>query len=88
MCYGYGDGSAALYATADDSDMLITSSNGVLVMNSTNSMRNVSCIVSPMTLALQTQCSASDPALKVSCRSRSRLISLEARDGSVHSSTV
>jgi hypothetical protein len=88
MYRGYEDGSAALYATADDSDMLITSSNGMLVMNSTNSMRNASCIVAQMTLAWQTQCSARDHALKVSCRSKSRLISLDSRDGSVHSSTV
>ncbi len=56
MCYGYGDGSAALYATVDDSDLFITSSNVVPVMNSTKSMRHVSCIVSQMTSASQTQC--------------------------------
>jgi hypothetical protein len=27
--YGYGDGSAALYATVDDPDVLMTASNGV-----------------------------------------------------------
>jgi hypothetical protein len=66
MCCGNGDGSAVLYATVDDSDLLITSSDCVLVMHSTKSMYHVSCIVSPMTLASQTQCSASDPALQVS----------------------
>jgi hypothetical protein len=38
MCCGYGDGSAALYATADDSDLLITSCNSVPVMNDPKSM--------------------------------------------------
>jgi hypothetical protein len=35
-------GSAALYATVDDDDVLITSSNGVPVMSSKKSIRNVS----------------------------------------------
>ena len=56
MYWGYGDGSATLYSTVDDSDLLITASNGVPVMNSTKSMRNVSRIVSRMTSASQTQC--------------------------------
>ena len=39
MCCGYGDGSAALYATADDFNVLIyTSGNSVPAM----SMQNVS----------------------------------------------
>jgi hypothetical protein len=40
---GYGDRSAAFYATADDSNVLMhTSCNGVPVMSATKSMRNVS----------------------------------------------
>jgi hypothetical protein len=42
MYCGYKDGFAALYATVDDSDVLITSINAALVMSSTKSMRNVS----------------------------------------------
>jgi hypothetical protein len=63
MCCGNGDGSAVLYAIVDDSDVLITSSDCVPVMNSSKSMYLVSCIVSRLTLASQTQCSASDHAL-------------------------
>jgi hypothetical protein len=59
MCCGSGDGSAVLYATVDDSDVLITSSDCVPVMNSSKSMYHVSCIVSRMTLASQTQWSKS-----------------------------
>jgi hypothetical protein len=55
MYWGYEDGSAALYATVDESNVLITASNGVLVISSTKSMRNVSCTVSRMTSASHTQ---------------------------------
>jgi hypothetical protein len=40
-------GYATLYATVDDSQVLITSGNGVLVMSSTKSMCNASCIFYP-----------------------------------------
>jgi hypothetical protein len=40
VCWAYRDGSAALYAT--DSDVLVTSINGVLVISSTKSMQNAS----------------------------------------------
>jgi hypothetical protein len=46
MCCSYGDASAAFYATADDSDVLISSSNGVTVMSLLKRIRNVSRIVS------------------------------------------
>jgi trypsin len=36
MCCGYGDGSIALYAVVDDSDVLITSSNGTFGTSQTN----------------------------------------------------
>jgi hypothetical protein len=36
MCCGYGVGSIALYAAADDSDVLITSSNGSIDESQTN----------------------------------------------------
>ena len=53
MCCGYGDGSATLYQlTVDDSNVLITSSNGRLVMSSTKSIPNSSCIVSRMTFTI------------------------------------
>jgi hypothetical protein len=55
MYRGYEDGSAALYATVDESNVLITAINGVLVITSTKSMRNVSCIVSRMISASHNQ---------------------------------
>jgi hypothetical protein len=51
MCCGYRDGLDALYATVDDSDELITTSNGVPVMSPTKSIRDVS----QMTSASQNQ---------------------------------
>jgi hypothetical protein len=36
ICCGYGDGSIALYAVVDDSDVLITSSNGTFGTSQTN----------------------------------------------------
>jgi hypothetical protein len=35
MCCAYGEGSIALYAVVDDSDMLITSSNGTFGFSQT-----------------------------------------------------
>jgi hypothetical protein len=67
MCCGYGDGSAALNATVNDSGVLITSSNGVPVMSSTKSMRNVSCIVRYFSIA--DSAPAATPVLKMMCRS-------------------
>jgi hypothetical protein len=49
------DKETALYVTVNDSDVIITSSNGVAVMTSTKSMRYALCIVSRRTLPLQTQ---------------------------------
>jgi hypothetical protein len=41
MCYGYGDGDGSgLAGNRDDSDVLITSSNGVSVVSATKSIRN------------------------------------------------
>jgi hypothetical protein len=54
MCCGYRGGLVALYTIVDVSDALITSSTVVPAMSSTKSMRNVSCIVSRMTLTLYT----------------------------------
>jgi hypothetical protein len=56
MCWGHGDGATALYATVDDSDLLVTANNDIPAMNSTKSIRNVSCIVPRLTSAPQTQC--------------------------------
>ena len=36
MCLRYGDGSLTLYATADDSELLVTSSNGLFRPSPTN----------------------------------------------------
>jgi hypothetical protein len=50
-CCDYGSGSVVAYATAGDSDVLVTSGNSVPDTSATKSMKNVSCIVSQMASA-------------------------------------
>jgi hypothetical protein len=81
MCWGCGDGSASRYAPVDDSDVLITSINGVLVIRQracelhripNDSARAVimSCFpVSNFRLAPM-----QDPSVTVDCREEFRLL--------------
>jgi uncharacterized protein (DUF779 family) len=66
MSCGYGDGSAALYTTVDDSDVLITSSNGVPVMISTKSYAK--CIVHRIPIVFSIADSARAANMLSQCR--------------------
>jgi hypothetical protein len=69
ICRVCGGRSAAIYATVNECNGLITSGNGVPVMSSTKRMRNVSSIVSPTTSASQSQ-----PGLSPKARETDRFI--------------